>query len=146
VLADRIDLVGHQSMSLAVHGIRRLGIWSFDQAEDLAGLFVHPVPQILDSVRILVRKVGLMRFGHVVGPDSPFDRVNIHEDRHFCPSRDQVEPGGSNVDVFSEGDGRLTGRLTAPNLGAESRPYAKTMAFGARHSGLMPPGGIADLE
>src|SRR5688572_10347416 len=82
-LQDRVDLVGHQTVRLAVHGVRGVGVRRLDQAEDLAALLIHPVVEVAHPVTVLDAEVGRV---------SPCDVgraravrqvvVNIHVQRH----------------------------------------------------------------
>ena len=47
VLADGEDLVGDETVRVAVDRVRGLGVGCLDQAEDLSGLLVHPVAQVV---------------------------------------------------------------------------------------------------
>jgi hypothetical protein len=85
VLDDQEDLISHKTVSLTMHRVRRFGIRSFHQAEDLAGGLVQPMPQIPDAVGLLCLEVGSVRLGDVSGSDPALDCVNIQEQRHLCP-------------------------------------------------------------
>src|SRR4051812_4011601 len=56
----------------------------FNQAKDLAGIFVEPVAQILGSVLVLRVQIRLMSMGYGIG-SKPFDMlVGIHVKWHCC--------------------------------------------------------------
>ena len=56
-----------------------LGGFGFDEAEDLSGLFVDPVPEVGHAVLALRLQILAVGFGHIAGVDAAFDVVNIHE-------------------------------------------------------------------
>src|SRR3954453_7232621 len=85
----REDLVGHETVRLAVDGVGRLGVGRVDEAEDLALVLADPVTQVLHAVLLLRLQVGGVRGGDVVRGDVAVPhRVYIHEqchDRLLCP-------------------------------------------------------------
>ena len=52
-------LVGDQAVGLSVDAMG--GVGGLDQAEDLAGALVGPVPEVLDAVGVLLVVVGRVR-------------------------------------------------------------------------------------
>src|SRR3954447_17480023 len=82
-LGDRVDLVGDETVGLAVDRVGRLRVRGVDQAEDLALVLVDPVAEVLHVVRALRLRVGGVGSRHVVGGDvASLDVVDIHEQRH----------------------------------------------------------------
>src|SRR6185312_9153542 len=79
VLADGVDLVGDESVSLPVHGVRGLRVRRVDQAEDLPRLLIHPVAQVADPVLALGGQVGLVGAGSIGRRHPAFDVVHVHE-------------------------------------------------------------------
>jgi hypothetical protein len=63
VLADGVDLVRDEPVSLPVNGVGGLGVRRVNQTEDLPRFLVHPVAQVVDSVRCLGGQVGLVGAG-----------------------------------------------------------------------------------
>src|SRR4051794_2420976 len=77
-----MDLVGHQAVRLAVHGIRSLGVGRADEAVDGAGLLIDPVLLVVDAVLALHLQVGLVGLRDVDGLDPTLDVVDVHVERH----------------------------------------------------------------
>jgi hypothetical protein len=83
VLADGVDLVGDEPVSLPVNGVGGLGVRRVNQAEDLSRFLVHPVAQVVDSVRCLGGQVGLVGAGGVGLRHPSLDVVDVHEQCHL---------------------------------------------------------------
>ena len=83
----REDLIGYQAVRLAVDALGGVRVGGLDQAEDLSGRWVDPVPQIADSVALLGRQIGGVCLLGVGQPDRSGKRVDIHEQWHvgFLP-------------------------------------------------------------
>jgi hypothetical protein len=79
---DLVDLVGDESVRLAVHRVGRLRVGSVDEAEDLAVGLVHPVVLVVDAVVALDREVRLVGLGDICGVDRSVHVVHIHVQRH----------------------------------------------------------------
>jgi len=47
---DRVDLVGNESVCLAVHSGRGVGVWGVNQAEDRTMSLTNPVAQAVEAV------------------------------------------------------------------------------------------------
>lgn len=79
VLADRVDLVGNQTMCLAVDGVGILSAIGLDQAEDLPGLLVDPIAEVVHPVPVpgLSFEVLLMCTGHLIGRYTALDGVYV---------------------------------------------------------------------
>src|SRR5919107_1051190 len=75
-------LVGDQAVGLAVHGLGRLLVRGLCQAEDLARLFVEPVPEVLDPVLVLDLLVLPVGVGDRLGGQAFDVPVVINEQRH----------------------------------------------------------------
>lgn len=60
VLADPVDLVGDETMSLAVHRIGVVGAFGFDETKDLSSTLVDPVAEVFHPVVILSFQVLLV--------------------------------------------------------------------------------------
>ena len=52
-LHDRVDLVGHKAVGLAVHGMGGIRAGGIDEAEHLAAFRVDPVADVVDAVASL---------------------------------------------------------------------------------------------
>ena len=75
---DLVDLIGDETMGLAVHPRGRLGIRSIDEAEDLPRLLIDPIPFVVRSVPSLRLQVRLMRAGDVASSYAAADPVHLH--------------------------------------------------------------------
>jgi hypothetical protein len=65
---DLVDLIGDETMGLAVHPRGRLCIRGIDEAEDLPRLLIDPIPLAVHSVVGLSLQIRLMRAGDVAAP------------------------------------------------------------------------------
>ena len=65
---DLVDLIGDETIGLAVHSRGRLCIRGIDEAEDLHRLLIDPIPSVVHSVLSLRLRVRLMRAGDVAAP------------------------------------------------------------------------------
>ena len=76
-------------MGFPMNGDRRLFIWRFNQAKDLAGRLVKPVAQVLDAILLLRLEIGRMGLANRIGGE-PLDMgVHIHIQWHdFSPYED----------------------------------------------------------
>jgi hypothetical protein len=86
VLADRVDLVGHESVGVAVDRGCILSAVRIHEAEDLAARLIHPVAQIADVVPSLGLEVRRVRLGDVAGGDTSLDRGDNNEEPMSAPS------------------------------------------------------------
>jgi hypothetical protein len=73
-------------MSLAVDCVCGVRGRSIDQAEDPPGAFIDPVLEVVDVVRSLGLKVGLVSLCNVIDAHAPGDLVNVHVKRHVINS------------------------------------------------------------
>jgi hypothetical protein len=76
------NVVGNQSVSLAMHSVRGLCRRCVDEAEDLALGLTHPVAEVPDVVRALRFEVCGVCLGNVIDRGSAADSVDIHVERH----------------------------------------------------------------
>src|SRR5215213_574904 len=121
-------LVGEQAVCLAVDGLGRLLVRGLCQAEDLARLFVEPVPEVLDPVLVqdlLVLPVGV---GDRLGGE-PFDvLVVVHEHRHRAnpPFRAASPKKGGPIALKRDHD--------APRAGVAHPPFGVSLGSSRRTS------------
>jgi hypothetical protein len=85
VFGDFEDFVGHEPVRLAVQRIGRLGARSRDQAEDLSGLLVHPVPALVDAVTALRGQIDLVGIGRVGGGRASLEVAHVRVQRDRRP-------------------------------------------------------------
>ena len=80
MLANGVDLVGNEPVSLPVNGVGGFGVRRVNQAEDLPRFLVHPVAQVADSVRCLGGQVGLVGAGggFISVPFMTWCNISIH--------------------------------------------------------------------
>src|SRR5215470_1014538 len=76
------DLVGHRPVGLAVHRGRCFLAGGVDQAEDLAGTLVVPVPDIVDAILTLYLEIFLVCTGCHLGGQSVYLVVHVEIERH----------------------------------------------------------------
>jgi hypothetical protein len=76
------NVIGNESVSLAMHGARSLRRRGVDQAEDLAMGLIHPVAEVSDVMRALRFEVCGVGLGNVMGSGSAADSVDIHVEGH----------------------------------------------------------------
>jgi hypothetical protein len=74
---DLNDIVGNQSMGLAMHGRRGIRVRSVDKAKDLASAFIVPVLQVLHPVLVLCCHVTLVSTGDS-GAGQALDLVAVY--------------------------------------------------------------------
>jgi hypothetical protein len=77
VLADRVDLVGNQTVRLSVDGVGILCTTGLDQTENLPGFLVDPIAEITHPVSTLGLEVLLMCPGYIVGRYAALDGVYV---------------------------------------------------------------------
>src|SRR5262249_21366573 len=76
------DFVGHRPVGLAMHRGRRFLAGGVDQAEDLAGTLVIPVPDIVDAILTLYLEIFLVCTGCHLGGQSVYLVVHVEIERH----------------------------------------------------------------
>src|SRR4051812_7824345 len=77
-LANFGDLVGDETVAIAVNSRRRFGIGCADEAEDTTRGFVEPVLLVIDATAPLHFQVALMRASDSLGGQAVNVLVNIH--------------------------------------------------------------------
>ena len=80
---DLVDLLGDQTVCLAMHVSRDVRGGRVDETEDLARRLVHPVAQVVDAMRPLGAQVGVVGLRHVVEGDGIVQRVDVEEQWHL---------------------------------------------------------------
>jgi hypothetical protein len=76
------NVVGNQSVSLAMYSVRGVRRRCVDQAEDLALGLIHPVAEVPDVVRALRFEVCGVCLGNVIDRGSAVNSMDIHVEGH----------------------------------------------------------------
>jgi hypothetical protein len=76
------NVVGNQSVSLAMHSVRGLCRRCVDEAEDLALGLTHPVSEVLDVMRACALRSAAWAWANAIDSGSAVNSVDIHVERH----------------------------------------------------------------